>query len=603
MINMQRNMNSSAIPASLARCLAGLAGWLRRDGWVIALYIVATIVMTYPVAFRLNGDWIALRDTDTYMKLWDQWYFGRAINLGLPLNVTHELFYPVGVDLTYHSMSWTVTTLIWLLTPIFSAIGAYNFSILFAVFTTAYCGYLLIRSMVNHRSAAWLGGAVYSFIPYHIAHSGGHPDLVHLATIPLAALLLIRAFSHSSVKAAVGAALMLGLAAWTSLYIMVFAFITLFPIFVYLMLDQHRWRDTKHWKIVAVLSIVSAVIVGVRLLPIFQSSDALSAAIEQKYAANTTQTDLLALVLPSQSNPVLEPLVRPIIESSLVDYNSPPMSYKWPPYLGIIPILLCLSAVGWKKHRARIWAWFALGMFFIVLCLGPVLRFNGPVYPNITLPAAYLQWFPPIRAVRPDFFVLGASLPLAVCAALGVERWLTAWDNRQRTQMVLTISVCGLLLFEYWNGPFPGVSASVSPFYVQLANDAGQFALIDLPMGRQASKPYLYFQTIHGRPIVEGLIGRTPPEAYNYIQNNALLSRWQTEDALDCRQITDVEIEHSLGQLASDGFRYIVVHHEVDQAPTELRSYFTITPVYDDEAITVYSVADLQANPPCAKMP
>jgi hypothetical protein len=102
---------------------------------------------------------------------------------------------------------------------------------------------------------------------------------------------------------------------------------------------------------------------------------------------------------------------------------------------------------------------------------------------------------------------------------------------------------------------------------------------------------------------VEGLIGRTPPEAYNYIHNNALLSRWQTEDALDCRQITGVEVEHSLGQLASDGFRYIVVHHEADQAPTELRSYFTITPVYDDEAITVYSVADLQANPPCAKMP
>ncbi len=599
---MQRKLNSSAGPASGVSWPASLISWLRRDGWILALYIVATIVMTYPVAFRLNGDWIALRDTDTYMKLWDSWYFGRAISSGLPLDITHVLFYPVGVDLTYHSISWTVSALIWLLTPIFGAIGAYNFSILFAVFTTAYCGYLLIQSMVNHRAAAWLGGAVYSFIPYHIAHSGGHPDLVHLATIPLAALLLIRAFSRSSVKAAAGAALMLGLAAWTSLYVMVFAFITLLPIGVYLVWDQHRWRDTQYWKVVAVLSIISAVAVGVRLLPIFQSTDALSTAIEQKYATDT-QTDLVSFVLPSQFNPIFEPLVSPIIYSSRVDYSSPPMSYKWPPYLGIIPILLCLSAIGWKKRRARVWAWFALGTFFIILCLGSVLRFNGLVYSNITLPAAYLQWFPPIRAVRPDFFVLGASLPLAVCAALGFERWLTAWGNRQRAQLALTIGVCSLLLFEYWNGPFPGVSASVSPFYAQLANDPGQFALIDLPMGRQASKPYLYFQTIHHRPIVEGLIGRTPPEAYNYINNNALLSRWQNEDALNCRQISGAEIKQSLGQLASDGFRYIVVHHEEDQAPKELRSYFTIMPVYDDNAITVYTVADLQASPPCANRP
>ena len=227
--------------------------------------------MTYPVAFRLDGTWIALRDTDTYMNCGTNGISGSAVNLGLPLNVTHNLFYPMGVDLTYHSISWTVTALLWLLTPIFGVIGAYNFSILFAVFTTAYGGYLFIRTLVDHRSAAWLGGAVYGFIPYHIAHAGGHPDLVHLAMIPLAILLLMRAFSHSSLKAAIGAALMLGLAAWTSLYIMVFALMTFIPVLVYLMLDRRRWHDPKCWKIIAALTVVSAVLVGVRVLPIFRS--------------------------------------------------------------------------------------------------------------------------------------------------------------------------------------------------------------------------------------------------------------------------------------------------------------------------------------------
>lgn len=576
-----------------------LSDWLRRDGWAIVWYIVVTIVMTYPVAFRLNGDWLALRDTDTYMKLWDQWYWGRAVGAGLSLSSTQVLFYPIGVDLTYHSLSWTVSTMNWLFTPVLGAIGAYNFSILLAVFSTAYGGYLLIHSMVERRVAAWLGGAVYSFIPYHIAHSGGHPDLVHLAMIPLAVLFLIRAFSRASLKAAVVAALMVGLAAWTSLYIMMFALVTVIPIGVVLFLIDRRWRKLNYWKIAAVMGVISAIMIGVRVLPMLRSSAALTTAIEQKYETDT-QTDLMAFIIPSQYNPLFEPLVSPIIYSPRVDYTSPPMNFKWPAYLGLMPLLLCLSAITWGKQRARNWAWFALLLFFVVLCLGPVLRFNGPVYSNITLPAAYLQWFPPIRAVRPDFFVLGLSLPLAVCAALGFERWLTAWDNRRHVQQALAIGVCGLLLFEYWNGPFPGVDVVVDPFYARLANTTDQSALIDLPMGRQESKPYLYFQTLHHQPIVEGLIGRTPPTAYGYIESNALLSRWQAEKPLDCRRATRVELTQALDQLVADGFRYVVVHHETNQVSDALRSYFTIAPAYDDQVITVYAMADLQANPPCA---
>ncbi|HZY43545.1 MAG TPA: hypothetical protein VFF70_02250, partial [Anaerolineae bacterium] len=45
------------------------------------------------------------------------------------------------------------------------------------------------------------------------AHTGGHPDLVHLAGIPIAALLFIRALTTSSIRSALGAALMLGFVA------------------------------------------------------------------------------------------------------------------------------------------------------------------------------------------------------------------------------------------------------------------------------------------------------------------------------------------------------------------------------------------------------
>ncbi|HZY44901.1 MAG TPA: hypothetical protein VFF70_09145, partial [Anaerolineae bacterium] len=571
--------------------------WLKRDWLVLLLYLIATIVMTYPVAFRLGGEWVASRDVDTYVKLWDQWRFGQTIHLGLPLNFTRDIFFPTGIDLTFHSTAWTVVTLAWLLSPIFGPIGAYNFTILIAVFTTAYGGYLLIRSMVDHRSAAWLGGAVYSFIPYHIAHTGGHPDLVHLAGIPIAALLFIRALTTSSIRSALGTALMLGFVALTSLYIMDFALITLVPLFIFLAFQQQRWRQRDFWKVTILFSVATAIALSVRLFPLFQSGNALSAAIEDKYEAATLQTDLLSFGVPSPFNPFFAPYVERIA-------NQFPMNHKWPSYLGLVASVMGLSALTWKKRRGLTWMWAATGIIFGVMALGTVLRFNGTVYDNITLPLAYLEWLPPIRAIgRPDYFVLGLALPLAVGAGLGFDRWLVAVGDRRRAKTLLIIGTTCFMLFEYWNGIYPGFTSTPNPFYTQIANEPDEFGLIDLPMGRFNSKEYMYDQITHQRPIVEGLIGRTPLEAFTYIDNNPLLERWHTGTPLDCQETDAATIKHSLDQLATDNFRYIIVHQTDGTVPDTFSGYLTSQPVYHDDSITAYSIADLQTYPPCTSTP
>ena len=332
------------------RLRSGLTHWLRRDGLAVLAYALVTIAMTYPIAFKLGEDWLAKRDIDTNMKVWDQWWFGRVMQEHLPTDYTRDLFYPTGLDLTYHSVSWSVVALAWLLTPLLGAIDAYNVTILLAVFLTAYAGYLLLRSMVHHRAAAWLGGAVYSFAPYHIAHTGGHPDLVHLAPIPIAALMFTRALTEGRLRFALGAALALGVAALTSLYIMDFALITLALLFIFLALDRSRWRTAQFWKVVAVFGAASALALAVRLIPILRSPDALTSAIEQKYEAADKQTDLLSFVIPSHFNPNFAPYVGEIALCFV-------MNQKWPAYLGMVPLVLGLSALTWKEHRRRTWTW------------------------------------------------------------------------------------------------------------------------------------------------------------------------------------------------------------------------------------------------------
>jgi len=315
-------------------------------------------------------------------------------------------------------------------------------TILWAIFSTAYAAYLLIHYLLGNRAAAFVGGFIYSFAPHHIAHAGGHPDLVHLAPIPLAVLLLIYTLRNGRSRWAIfGTAVLIAASAFTSLYIMVFSLLTLGPLFIILALEEQRWRTRAFWQKILWIGGITAVLFTIRLWPIITNLQTLDKMIEVKYAASTGQTDLRALVTPSQFNPLFAPLVKPI--SGRFKFND-----RWPAYLGIIPLLLTLVAFTRRKKWAEVALWFGTGLMFLLFALGPTLRFNGELYKTILLPAHYLAWFPPIRAVgRPDFFVLGLLLIVLFANTLGVLPtfgWGESW--RQAVMPVITLSTGGLAI-------------------------------------------------------------------------------------------------------------------------------------------------------------
>ena len=106
------------------------------------------------------------------------------------------------------------------------------------------------------------------------------------------------------------------------------------------------------------------------------------------------------------------------------------------------------------------------------------------------------------------------------------------------------------------------------------------------------------YQITHEHPIVEGAPGRLASGQYDYFQNSDLLSAWGKGMPLDCAALS---YESSLHQLSDDGFRYIVLHRDYyHNFPDYLPSYFAVPPLYEDDTITVYAVADLlSAPPPC----
>lgn len=572
-----------------------LISWLKRDALILCLYLLLTIGFTWPLVANLGDTWLATRDNDTFVKLWDQWWLQRSLDTGQSFLYTTDLFYPTGLDLSYHSISWIVAPVGRLLTPLLGLIDAYNVTILWAVFSTAYAAYLLIHYLLHNRAAAFVGGFIYSFAPHHVAHAGGHPDLVHLAPVPLAALLLLYTLRHGRSRWAIlGTAVIIASSAFTSLYIMVFALLTLGPIFLFVALEEQRWQTGLFWRRALWIGGITAVLLAVRLWPIFTNLQTLNQMIEVKYVADVGQTDLLALVTPSHFNPIFATLVEPISDN--FGFNN-----KWPAYLGFIPLLLMLVALARRQKWAEVALWLGTGVMFLLFALGPALRLNGELYEGIVLPANYLAWFPPIRAVgRPDFFVLGLLLPLGILAAYGFDfLWQQATkSSRHRLWQAALLFTIPLLVFELWNGPFQGASVNIHPFYLALSQQPETFALIELPLGRQPSKPYLLNQLYHQKPIVEGLSARTPNEAYRYIEANPLLHHWRHHIWLNCEEMGD-ELDAAVTQLIEDNFRYVILHNQSDEIDPILPYFLYREPIVQDEQLTVYDLRDFQQWPFC----
>jgi len=570
---------------------ARIKSWFGRDWRALLFYVFAALVMTYPLILNMGGNDMPITN-DLYMKLWDVWWLEHLIETGQAFYQSEDLFHPIGLNLSYHPTSWTSTALTWLFSQVVSVFTAYKIMILVAIITSAYSAYLLALWLTKHRMAALLGGAIYGIAPYHIGDLKDHPDLSQLAPIPITVLFFLQSLSSGNLLLAAGAGLMLGLVAWTGLYLFGFTAITLAILFIYLALVDQRWREKRFWITVATFAAASLIILAPRLYPVLKDSETLSYVIEEKFTAFTLQADVLAFVVPPGTNPLFTSLTGQISANFAKSESRHPS-----PYLGWVAITAVLSALFWRKNRKEIWAWLMIGVVFMLLSAGPVLRFNGQVYEDIQLPASLLLNIELFRSVRPQLFHIGLLLPLAVLASYGFSRWFNNFDSRPLLIIRFASILAFLIWAEYWIGQFPLSPLEVSPIYEQFATDTGDYAIIDIPMGYTESKRYLFLQSLHSRPIAEGMSSRMPPNAFDYIEANPLLARWQNLEELNCQEFSNEDYVFAIDALIADDFRYVVLHRQ----NARLRSYLDATTKdYDDEILSVYALSDLRDNPPCS---
>jgi hypothetical protein len=123
-----------------------------------------------------------------------------------------------------------------------------------------------------------------------------------------------------------------------------------------------------------------------------------------------------------------------------------------------------------------------------------------------------------------------------------------------------------------------------------MASESGDFAVLNLPFNVNEARKYMFDQTLHHRPILQGNLSRRYEKLYDYINGNPWLRVLRQSDEIP-PYLTDVS--RQLAILHQDGVRYVIMHKTwvgVDRI-AHWRQYLLTEPCYQDERVIIYRTA------------
>jgi len=581
---------------------------LRRHALILLFYTVLALILTWPLITQLSTHY-AGNNEDLWVFQWDNWWTRYALLHGQDILFTPLQFYPIGVSLAAHSLSF-YNSFLWIpLAALVGDIAAYNITILLTFILSGYTMFLLAEYLVNQGSGignqgtgaaprlpitdpqlsspnprslipALLAGIVFAFAPYHFSQSLGHVSLASVQWFPLLALFALKTVRERRWRNVIIIGLIIGLITATRLQFLVLGGVV-FAIFVAVdwLVARRDWTRgaLRRLLVAAVLGLLLSLPIVLPAAQLFTQAGSPDALIADEQTWG--QTDLAAYFVPMTYHPIFGSLVQPL-------YMNFAKNQAWMPFLGYS--VLALSIWGALKAKRRSVPWIAIGLFLFIMALGPFLRVNGVAYENIKLPYALIGDKFPLNTLRsPDRYNLLLPLALAVLVAFGANDILNRL-KKPRPQKLMGLGIGALILFEYLGWPYPTIAPlKTSAFHQQLANDPEPYAVLDIPLERSDTKYYLYYQTQHQHPLVQGRVARVPPEAFQLFNEIPLLSAWQK--TLDEPRPADVGAQ--LAQLADRNVRYVIFHKHLTppQFVTSMRNYFTLPPVFEDDQFAVYS--------------
>jgi len=561
--------------------------------WMVTLlYALIAVLMTYPVAFKLSSSVAGAEDRDNFQWVWSLWWSKKAwLDLGTSVANLKTLYYPTGA---YHPLLAAEPYVQLLALPLVLLFGpkvAYNVEFLLSFLLSGLTMYLLCTYITRNRCAAFIGGLIFGFFPSRATHAvAGHFGQIMTYWFPLYALFLLKLFARPNIRNALLCGLFLAFS--LTVYLMHIAYFVAPFTLLFLIVHRQGLSDVRFIRGFVSVLLLAALLSAPFLYPIVAGK--LSGQIEYLGRASGMtdfSVDLLAFLIPPPYHPVLSlwekvHLIRHVVYAESMAY------------LGLTTLCLALWGVKRRKSEARFWL--ILGVGAAVLSLGPFLKVGGELVrytikgreSYLVLPYALLTKVPFFEWGRTPGRLSGTmSFALAVLASLGARDILLRL-KAQWPRAAFVGGIALLVLFEYTTiFPFPTAGEYIPDFYRKIAEEPGDYAVLDLPIetggSTGTSNRAMYYQVIHGHKIVSGFIHRFPPGAEELTRLVSQLAyRPSDEDIVDYPPS-----EENLATLSRLGVRYVVVHKFSSIAADVVASLQQSLghPLFEDKQITVFA--------------
>lgn len=620
--------------------------WLTHVGIIVA-YAFLALVLTWPLVAHLSTH-VPGNGVDDPPLTWNLWWVSHALlDTGTNPFHTDYLFYPLGINLAYYTLTLLNGLLSIPLQASMGLVAASNLLLLSSFVLSGYGAFLVasfcLRSSqppqaedlgLDPRSrlfAAAGAGLLYAFASSKLAYAAlGQWNIASSQWIPFYVLYLLKMGEHPwRWRYPLMATLFLLLQAYAELTFA--SFLILFTLLwaAWLILTQGRGLQAPGLRRTALNLVVVGLLFSVGLLPILTMMipDMLAEGdilVEGGGFADVFSADLLGFLVPTMYHPVF---------GTLVDRFNFDHSVGQHIYLGYLVLLLAIVVVvrQWARPRnmpepavesairqpvkqetsaesgvARwIKFWSLSALVFGLLVLGPALRINGQ-NTGIPMPFALVAQLPFFEGNRyPSRYSVMLMFSLAMLVAFSLATLLQG--RRKRTPLgVLAIFglLASFLLFEHLSIPL-SLSDMRVPLVYQTIADAipGDATLLDLPVAWRngfrvtgTQHPIImfqqYYQSIHGLPILGGNTSRNPPLKFQYFTQAPVIN---TLIALETGHEVDSAVIEQDQALAADVLRFfdiqaIVVHPE--QTGPHIVPYVEVTmPVerfYQDEQMIAY---------------
>jgi hypothetical protein len=384
---------------------------LRGIGALVIYFALAALFLARGIVGQFSTAYIG-QGGDPPMLMWEMTWWLHAIKHGLNPLFTDALWAPQGVNLTWTPnmplVSVAAAPLIAIAGPVFS----YNMFCLLAVALAAWCAFILCRYATGAYWPSLLGGYVFGFSAYMLAHTAADLNLILVFPTPLLALLLLRAMREDISLRTLVAGVALVLIMQFLLFIELFATMTLF---------------------VAIALIATFVVCSAAektratgLIPAIATSYGISLAVLSPYICFMAvsgyergavhplicySTDLLNLLVPTPTMELGRAAPFQAVASRFLGNM-----YEAGGYVSVPLLLLGLAFA--RGHWRDGWGRLLIAMLIIavVLSLGPFLLIAGRI--TMPLPGAILAVLPLLNKALPARLTLYAFLALGLMTSL-----------------------------------------------------------------------------------------------------------------------------------------------------------------------------------------